>query len=189
MLKPITLGQQDCFWSLSRIRSIDIGQRSEEEEMSIKWKRWHFNPICDDCPSYCSDHVLLEKMTNNLFLLLLNKMAILTDSRKYRKDIDGLRAIAVLAVIIFHFGHLPNGYLGVDVFFVVSGYLITGIIYQEICKDRFSISNFYLRRTRRIIPLVLFLSLVSMIIGIIIMLPDDLENLAQSIIATNIFIW
>ncbi|THB73266.1 MAG: acyltransferase [Gammaproteobacteria bacterium] len=105
----------------------------------------------------------------------------------YRDDIDGLRAIAVLSVIFFHFGFLPNGYLGVDVFFVISGYLITGIIYNELNEKRFSIVNFYLRRTRRIIPLALFICLVSLVVGIATMLPDDLENLAQSIVATNLF--
>lgn len=105
----------------------------------------------------------------------------------YRNDIDGLRAIAVLAVIVFHFGYLSNGFLGVDIFFVISGFLITGIIYKEINDNRFSIINFYLRRIRRIIPLALFVSLVALIIGIATMLPDDLENLAQSVIATNLF--
>lgn len=108
-------------------------------------------------------------------------------TRKYREDIDGLRAIAVLAVIAFHFGYLPNGFLGVDIFFVISGYLITGIIYNELNENHFSIVNFYLRRTRRIIPLALFISILSLIIGIATMLPDDLENLAQSVIATNLF--
>ncbi len=109
-----------------------------------------------------------------------------TSVNSYRKDIDGLRAIAVLAVIFFHFGFLPNGYLGVDVFFVISGYLITGIIYNELSDNRFSMINFYLRRIRRIIPLALFISLVSLVIGIVTMLPDDLENLAQSVVATNL---
>jgi peptidoglycan/LPS O-acetylase OafA/YrhL len=105
----------------------------------------------------------------------------------YRNDIDGLRAIAVLSVITFHFGFLKNGYLGVDVFFVISGYLITGIIYNELNKNSFSITNFYLRRTRRIIPLVLFICIISLAIGIATMLPDDLENLAESVVATNFF--
>jgi peptidoglycan/LPS O-acetylase OafA/YrhL len=105
----------------------------------------------------------------------------------YRRDIDGLRAIAVLAVLIFHFGFLPNGYLGVDIFFVISGYLITNIIYNESLNGTFSIVNFYFRRTRRIIPLVSTIGLVSLLVGFIVMLPDDLENLAQSIIATNFF--
>ena len=105
----------------------------------------------------------------------------------YRTDIDGLRAIAVLVVIFFHFGYLTNGYLGVDVFFVISGYLITKIIYQEAGENNFSIFNFYLRRIRRIIPLVLFVVFISLLVGILVMLPDDLENLSQSIVATNFF--
>ena len=111
----------------------------------------------------------------------------LTSTNGYRKDIDGLRAIAVIAVIAFHFGFLPNGFLGVDVFFVISGYLITGIIFREISNDRFSIVNFYLRRARRILPLTLSVVFVALLIGIFVMLPDDLENLAQSVVATNLF--
>lgn len=111
----------------------------------------------------------------------------LIENNNYRKDIDGLRAYAVLAVVIFHFGYLPNGFLGVDVFFVISGYLITGIIYRKISKNQFSIKDFYIRRTKRIIPLVSFICLISLILGVIFMLPDDLENLAQSIVATNFF--
>jgi peptidoglycan/LPS O-acetylase OafA/YrhL len=101
--------------------------------------------------------------------------------------IDGLRGVAVLAVIIFHFGYLPNGYLGVDIFFVISGFLITGLIYEECKETQFSIRMFYLRRIRRIIPLVTFLSIIALIIGLLTMLPDDLENLAEQIVATNIF--
>lgn len=111
----------------------------------------------------------------------------LIKSNNYRKDIDGLRAYAVLAVVIFHFGFLPNGFLGVDVFFVISGYLITGIIYKKLLNNEFSIKDFYVRRTKRIIPLVSFICLISLILGVIVMLPDDLENLAQSIVATNFF--
>lgn len=87
----------------------------------------------------------------------------------YRKDIDGLRAIAVLAVIFFHLGYLPYGYLGVDIFFVISGFLITGIIYKEILNDRFSVKNFYLRRVRRILPLTLFICLAALAIGVAIL--------------------
>ena len=103
----------------------------------------------------------------------------------YRTDIDGLRAIAVISVILFHLGYIDNGYLGVDVFFVISGYLITGIIFNEVEENNFSILNFYERRIRRIIPLVLFTSLISFILGLLFMLPDDLENMCQSIFATN----
>lgn len=105
--------------------------------------------------------------------------------KAYRQDIDGVRAIAVLSVIFFHLGFLPNGYLGVDVFFVISGYLITSIIYYEFSQNKFSLWQFYQRRIRRILPLSFFVALVALIWGIVFMLPDDLENLAQSVIASN----
>jgi len=71
---------------------------------------------------------------------------LLVEKDKYRKDIDGLRAIAVLAVLVFHLGFLPNGFLGVDVFFLISGYLITDILYKEVNEGRYSVVNFYIRR-------------------------------------------
>lgn len=103
----------------------------------------------------------------------------------YRGDIDGLRAFAVIAVILFHLGYLPNGYLGVDVFFVISGYLITSIIYNQLKENNFSIWQFYERRIRRILPLLLFISSTAFIIGLFVMLPHDLEELAQSVVASN----
>jgi peptidoglycan/LPS O-acetylase OafA/YrhL len=106
---------------------------------------------------------------------------------KYRPEIDGLRTLAVFSVIIFHAGYLPNGFLGVDIFFVISGYLITGIIWQDITNQKFSISNFYERRIRRIIPLMLVISFFAFILGLFYLLPDDFENLCQSIIATIFF--
>jgi peptidoglycan/LPS O-acetylase OafA/YrhL len=73
---------------------------------------------------------------------------------KHRPDIDGLRAVAVIPVVLFHAGirHVAGGYIGVDVFFVISGFLITGILMEDIRQDRFSIANFYERRARRILP-------------------------------------
>lgn len=106
---------------------------------------------------------------------------------KYRNDIDGLRAISVVAVILFHIGWMPNGYLGVDVFFVISGFLITGIVRSEIDRGDFTFAGFYERRVRRILPLALFVTAVSLAVGVFFMLPDDLENLAQSVVATNLF--
>jgi peptidoglycan/LPS O-acetylase OafA/YrhL len=84
-------------------------------------------------------------------------------SSAYRAEIDGLRAVAVLPVLLFHAG-LPlfgGGYVGVDVFFVISGYLITTIIWGEIERGRFSLVTFYERRTRRIIPCLLAVSLAN----------------------------
>ncbi|SNR74564.1 Peptidoglycan/LPS O-acetylase OafA/YrhL, contains acyltransferase and SGNH-hydrolase domains [Lutibacter agarilyticus] len=105
--------------------------------------------------------------------------------KMYRTDIDGMRAFAVISVILFHLGLLPNGYLGVDIFFVISGYLITGIIYNEVKENRFSIFSFYERRIRRIIPLVLFTTVSALITGIIFMSPNDLNVLSQNVLASN----
>lgn len=104
-----------------------------------------------------------------------------------RADIDGLRAVAVLSTIAFHLGLSRHGYLGVDVFFVISGYLIIGLMHRAALEGTFSIIGFYVRRTRRIVPLVLVAGAVSLGIGLWVMLPDDLENLAQSVLATNFF--
>ena len=106
---------------------------------------------------------------------------------KFRNDIQGLRCLAVIVVIIFHFGNLPNGYLGVDVFFVISGFIITSIIYKNYLVNNFSIIDFYKRRIKRILPLVMIINIVVLIGGALYFLPDDLENLAQSVIATNFF--
>ncbi len=107
-------------------------------------------------------------------------------NENYRTDIDGLRAVAVISVILFHLSYLPNGYLGVDIFFVISGYLITGKIFSDVEKNKFSILRFYEKRIRRIIPLVLFTTLIAFVLGLLFMLPDDLENLSQSVFASNI---
>lgn len=84
----------------------------------------------------------------------------LENKPSYRRDIDGLRALAVLSVVIFHLNPswLPGGYLGVDIFFVISGYLITSIIYRDISADNFSFADFYVRRIKRILP-VFFVAL------------------------------
>jgi peptidoglycan/LPS O-acetylase OafA/YrhL len=108
---------------------------------------------------------------------------------KYRSDIDGLRALAVVPVVLFHFGlsWLPGGFAGVDVFFVISGYLITGIVKREIDEGRFSAAGFYERRARRIFP-ALFAMLAAVILaGLIIYTPDDLRDLGASVLATTTF--
>ena len=82
---------------------------------------------------------------------------------KYRKEVDGLRAVAVLPVILYHagLGAFGGGFLGVDVFFVISGYLITSILYDEMSEGRFSIARFYERRLRRILPAQYFIMLLT----------------------------
>jgi peptidoglycan/LPS O-acetylase OafA/YrhL len=115
---------------------------------------------------------------------------------RYRSDVDGLRAIAVLSVVFFHLfkSALPGGYLGVDMFFVLSGYLITAIIWLEIREGRFSIVRFYDRRIRRIMPALLLLLLVTTVVSALLLLPSDLIGYGKSLLATlvfaaNIYFW
>ena len=107
----------------------------------------------------------------------------------YRPEIDGLRALAVFAIILYHTGApaFGGGYLGVDIFFVISGYLITGILTCELLENRFSICNFYERRIRRIIPALLVLIVVVTPAAFLLMLPDDLASYGQSVVATLLF--
>jgi peptidoglycan/LPS O-acetylase OafA/YrhL len=107
---------------------------------------------------------------------------------RYRPEIDGLRAIAVVAVILFHagFAGLPGGFLGVDIFFVISGYLITGIIQGDLERGRFSILAFYERRMRRILPALLVMMLLSVPVAALIMIPSDLRSFGGSLVATTL---
>lgn len=109
---------------------------------------------------------------------------------KYRAEIDGLRALAVLPVILFHAGLEPfaGGFVGVDVFFVISGYLITSIIYEEINDQRFSIISFYERRARRLLPALFLVCMVSIPFAWAWMLPASLESFFKSLLATNVFL-
>lgn len=115
---------------------------------------------------------------------------------KYRRDIDGLRALAVLPVIFFHanFNIFSGGYVGVDIFFVISGYLITSILLIEIKENRFSISSFYLRRARRILPALFCVIIACIPFAWLWLLPGDMKDFSQSAIATvafvsNFFFW
>jgi peptidoglycan/LPS O-acetylase OafA/YrhL len=107
----------------------------------------------------------------------------------YRRDIDGLRAIAILPVIFFHagFSKFYYGYLGVDIFFVISGFLITSFIVNDLKQDKFNVLNFFDRRARRILPGLILIMLTSIPFAIIYMQPDDLENFGQSLFATSVF--
>ena len=108
---------------------------------------------------------------------------------QYRAEIDGLRALAVLPVILFHAGFewFSGGFVGVDVFFVISGYLITTIIISEMAEGKFSIVNFYERRARRILPALFFVMLLCIPPAYFYMLPDPLENFGQSLVSTSLF--
>ena len=108
---------------------------------------------------------------------------------RYRKEIDGLRTIAVLPVILFHAGILGfgGGYVGVDIFFVISGHLITSIILEEQNQGRFSIINFYERRARRILPALIWVLLLTSIASFVLMSPGELEDYSDSLISVATF--
>jgi len=108
---------------------------------------------------------------------------------RYRAEIDGLRAVAVLPVILFHagFGLFSGGFVGVDIFFVISGYLITTIIVAEIHAGNFSIINFYERRARRILPALFFVLFCSLPFAWFWLVPADLKSLSQSLVAVCLF--
>lgn len=107
-------------------------------------------------------------------------------SIKYRPEIDGLRAIAVIPVILFHFSNdlLPGGYIGVDVFFVISGFLITSIILDEYERGVFVFSSFWLRRIRRILPALTAMVLATLVVGTIIEYAADINNLGTQGLAS-----
>ncbi|MBK5965986.1 hypothetical protein CCR95_18365 [Thiocystis minor] len=108
---------------------------------------------------------------------------------EYRQEIDGLRALAVLPVIFFHAGvqSFSGGFVGVDIFFVISGYLITSIIFSELEQGKFSITHFYERRARRILPALFIVMLTCLIAGYFTLMPDEFKNLGQSVVATTLF--
>jgi peptidoglycan/LPS O-acetylase OafA/YrhL len=113
-----------------------------------------------------------------------------TPHLKYRADIDGLRAVAVIAVVLYHaFPKLvPGGFVGVDTFFVISGYLITGIIVGGLDGPAgFSFADFYARRVRRIFPALILVLAATLAVGVTIFLPSELTSLAKNAIASAFF--
>ncbi len=108
---------------------------------------------------------------------------------KYILELDGLRAIAVLAVVIFHMSKslLPGGYLGVDIFFVISGFIITRTILMSEGIEHFNYIKFLLRRIRRLVPLLLVVVSISWFFALWLMLPSEIENYGQSVVATQFF--
>jgi len=109
---------------------------------------------------------------------------------KYRADVDGLRAVAVMAVILYHaFPKLvPGGFVGVDTFFVISGYLITGIIVAGLDGPKgFSFADFYVRRVRRIFPALILVLAATLAVAITIFLPSELTSLAKNAVASAFF--
>lgn len=115
---------------------------------------------------------------------------MITLDKKYRHEIDGLRAIAVLAVVIFHLNpiYLPGGFVGVDIFFVISGYLITNIIYTEMLAGKFTYKRFYERRIKRILPIFYIVVFAVIAVGYFILSPSEYKSLSNSAIAANSFL-
>lgn len=119
-----------------------------------------------------------------------------THLTSYRPDIDGLRSIAVLSVVLHHLSGelLPGGFVGVDIFFVISGFLITSQIYKEIGERSFSIRQFYKRRINRIVPALATVTAATLLTGFVLLSPADLVLLAKSALASilglsNLFFW
>lgn len=117
-------------------------------------------------------------------------------SLSYRKEIDGLRALAVLPIVLFHagFSAFSGGYVGVDIFFVISGFLITSIIRDQISRGAFRFRDFYERRARRILPALFFVLLATLPMAWIWLLPREMKEFGESLLAvvamaSNFFFW
>jgi peptidoglycan/LPS O-acetylase OafA/YrhL len=120
----------------------------------------------------------------------------MSSNRQYRPDVDGLRALAVLSVILFHVDAflLPGGFVGVDIFFVISGFLISRNILEELARGRFSIGEFYRRRVKRIAPPMVVVVGATLLAAQLLMLPEDVERAADSALwslasLANVFFW
>lgn len=107
----------------------------------------------------------------------------------YYPFLDGLRGIAVLGVILFHFNfvYMTGGYIGVDIFFVLSGFLITGIIDTKLRQKNFSLAHFYERRCRRILPALFTVCALCIVVGLFLLMPHDFRNFAKSLKSTALF--
>lgn len=109
---------------------------------------------------------------------------------EYRKDIDGLRALAIIPVMLYHAKPeiLPGGFVGVDIFFVISGFLITRILLKEIEDEVFTLGRFYERRLRRLVPALIYTIIITLICSLFLLQPEDFENLAVSALASIFFV-
>ena len=117
-------------------------------------------------------------------------------TKDYKPQIDGLRALAVLPVIFFHAGFksFEGGFVGVDIFFVISGYLITKLILEDLYNNKFNLGNFYLRRARRLLPALFFVILTTIPFSIFLMSNDQLIYYSKQIFSviffiSNFFFW
>jgi peptidoglycan/LPS O-acetylase OafA/YrhL len=128
-------------------------------------------------------------------MLRLSNTSFGVERGGYRPEIDGLRALAVIAVILYHARlGLPGGFVGVDVFFVISGYLITSLLLEDLKKGRLNLLAFWERRIRRLFPAVVVVTLTTLVAGWFFLLPGDYGDLAQSVfsqmlLSSNFFFW
>ncbi|HEJ0064970.1 TPA: acyltransferase [Citrobacter koseri] len=118
------------------------------------------------------------------------KQLILMNKNSFRFDINALRAFSVISVMIFHFfpNALPGGFLGVDVFFVISGFLMTSIIARGVNSNNFSFSSFYAARSKRIIPALVFVCLMVLFSGYFLLTPPDYSSLSEHVLSSILFI-
>ena len=127
--------------------------------------------------------IIFEKMQTEFFDI--SGLSRIT----FRQDINGLRGIAVLGVVFYHadFIYFKGGWLGVDIFFLISGYLISNIIISELNAKKFSFKNFYLRRVKRILPALFSTLFITSIFSYFILSPDALIQYSKSLIASIFF--
>ena len=147
-------------------------------------------------PSLQTETELVKKDTIRARSSNVRQGEVVKSGMKYRPDIDGLRAVAVLSVLAFHIGlsRFGGGFVGVDVFFVISGYLISSIIFAEINASRFTLAGFYERRIRRIFPALVAMLAVAGVVAVIYLLPGELVDYAKSMLAatgsvSNLYFW
>ena len=128
-------------------------------------------------------HIIPFSIIKNMIEMVPSRKII--NSFSYRPDIDGLRAISIAIVTIFHLNLncLPTGRIGVDVFFVISGYLITSILLKEHSKGTYSLKQFYVRRAKRIFP-VLFISLTVFLAVVFIFFKEGVKYMAEHVIGS-----
>ena len=118
------------------------------------------------------------------------------DTNEFLPHVQGLRAVAILTVVLFHLfpSLVPGGFIGVDIFFVISGYLISGIIYRGLAASTFSIADFYVRRIRRIFPALMLVMASCLVLGYAVLVPGELEQLGLHAVAgagflSNVMLW
>ncbi len=117
-------------------------------------------------------------------------MASLVPFMQYVKRIDGLRGLAVLAVLFYHLNLpvLKGGFIGVDIFFVISGFLITGVIQSSLANSGFSFITFYLRRIKRLLPALYLMLLVTAVLAVLFFLPHEIKSIYQGILVTTVYV-